>query len=120
MALFCLLEGGVLVILDIAISVQGGDAGTSHDLVHTFTAAGANLKGAAPGGVLGIGVAMALGVWSWVGFEAGGGFGEEGRNVRGGGAPGIFCGAALFTPLCTGGTYSATLGLGWAPPGVSF
>src|SRR5258708_27250510 len=68
---FLLLDVGVLVILDIALSVQGGPAGTTHDLVPTFTAAGSNLQSAAPGGVLGIGVAMALGVWSWVGFAPG-------------------------------------------------
>src|SRR6266700_1031950 len=37
---FLLLEVGVLVILDIAINVHGG--ATGHDLVHTFTLAGAN------------------------------------------------------------------------------
>src|SRR5260221_1684456 len=100
MAPFLLLEVGVLVTLDIAISVQGGHAGTSHDLVHTFTAAGANLKGAAPGGVLGIGVAMALGVWSWVGFEAGGVSGEKGRQQPRARLLGTFSVASLLYPLC--------------------
>src|SRR5262249_32938969 len=66
LAPFLILEIGILVILDLVISTQGGAAG--HDMVHTFTATGAHLEGAAPGGVLGIGVAMALGVWSWIGF----------------------------------------------------
>src|SRR5258708_20514766 len=115
MALFCLLEGGVLVILDIAISVQGGDAGTSHDLVHTFTAAGANLKGAAPGGVLGIGVAMALGVWSWIGFEAGAVYGEEARNPRRAVPVAIFAVVAFLTLLYTWTSYSATIGFDLSP-----
>jgi amino acid transporter len=113
MAPFLLLEVGVLVILDIAITVQGGHGGTSHDLVHTFTAAGADLKGAAPGGVLGIGVAMALGVWSWIGFEAGAVYGEEARNPRRAVPVAIFAVVAFLTLLYTWTSYSATIGYGW-------
>jgi amino acid transporter len=113
MAPFLLLEVGVLVILDIAINVQGGHAGTSHDLVHTFTVAGANLKGAAPGGILGIGVAMALGVWSWVGFEAGAVYGEEARNPRRAVPVAVFSVVAFLTLLYTWTAYSATIGYGW-------
>src|SRR6266849_1435519 len=113
MAPFLLLEVGVLIILDIAINVQGGHAGTSHDLVHTFTAAGANLKGAAPGGILGIGVAMALGVWSWVGFEAGAVYGEEARNPRRAVPVAVFSVVAFLTLLYTWTAYSATIGYGW-------
>src|SRR5438309_2285248 len=73
MAPFLLLEVGVLIVLDLAISIHGGAFG--HDFVHTFTIAGTNpspggpfhiptsiaaaSKGtAAPGGLLGIGVGM--------------------------------------------------------------
>ncbi|MEO9031074.1 MAG: hypothetical protein ABI413_19885, partial [Ktedonobacteraceae bacterium] len=61
---FLVLEIGSLLVLDLAIVFQGGAAG--HDLVHTFTTAGTTLKGVFPGGFLGIGVGMALGVWSFV------------------------------------------------------
>src|SRR3989440_8085722 len=80
MAPFLVLEVGVLIVLDLAITFHGGAAG--HDFVHTFTTAGANPPPggpyfiptsiapaakitAAPGGILGIGVGMALGGWSW-------------------------------------------------------
>jgi amino acid transporter len=111
MAPFLVLEVGVLVVLDIAISIHGGAAG--HDFVHTFTVAGANLKGAAPGGLLGIGVAMALGVWSWVGFEAGAVYGEEARNPRRAVPVAIFSVIAGLTLLYTWTAYSATIGYGW-------
>ncbi len=111
MAPFLLLEVSVLIILDIAINVHGG--ATGHDIVHTFTAAGANLKGAAPGGILGIGVAMALGVWSWVGFEAGAVYGEEARNPRRAVPVAVFSVIAVLTLLYTWTSYSATIGFGW-------
>jgi amino acid transporter len=113
MAPFLILEVGVLLILDIAISVHGGHGGNSHDLVHTFSAAGADLKGAAPGGVLGIGVAMALGVWSWIGFEAGAVYGEEARNPRRAVPVAIFSVVAFLTLLYVFTSYSATIGYGW-------
>jgi amino acid transporter len=126
---FLLLEVGVLVILDIAINVHGGAAG--HDLVHTFTLAGANPAAngshfiptaiaaandkltAAPGGLLGIGVAMALGVQTWIGFEAGAVYGEEARNPRRAVPIAIFSVVAVLTVLYTWTSYSATIGYGW-------
>jgi len=111
MAPFLLLEVGVLIVLDIAISIHGGSAG--HDVVHTFTPAGADLKGAAPGGLLGIGVGMALGVWSWVGFESGAVYGEEARNPRRAVPIAIFSVIAFLIILYTWTAYSATIGFGW-------
>src|SRR5579884_4090932 len=111
MAPFLVLEVGILIILDLVISIHGGVAG--HDFVHTFTPAGADLKGAAPGGVLGIGVAMALGVWSWNGFEAGAVYGEEARNPRRAVPVAIFAVVAFLTVLYTWTSYSATIGYGW-------
>lgn len=111
MAPFMLLEIGVLVVLDIMINIHGGASG--HDVVHTFTVAGANLKNAAPGGILGIGVAMALGVWSWVGFEAGAVYGEEARNPKRAVPIAIFSVIAALTLLYTWTSYSATIGFGW-------
>ncbi len=126
MAPFLVLEVGVLVILDLAITFHGGAFG--HDLVHTFTTAGAdpvpsgtpfvnatstNSLVAAPGGLLGIGVAMALGVWSWVGFEAGAVYGEEARNPRRAVPIAVFAVVAFLTFLYTWTSYSATIGYGW-------
>ncbi len=111
MAPFLVLEVGILIILDLVISIHGGVAG--HDFVHTFTPAGADLKGAAPGGVLGIGVAMALGVWSWIGFEAGAVYGEEARNPRRAVPVAIFSVVAFLTVLYVWTSYSATIGVGW-------
>jgi amino acid transporter len=111
MAPFLVLEIGVLVVLDLVISLQGGAEG--HDLLHTFTVAGANLKGAAPGGILGIGVGMALGVWSWVGFEAGAVYGEEARNPRLAVPVAIFSVVAFLILLYVWTAYAATIGYGW-------
>ncbi|HZS76565.1 MAG TPA: APC family permease [Ktedonobacteraceae bacterium] len=126
MAPFLILEVGVLVILDLAITFHGGASG--HDFVHTFTLAGADPKPAghpfvnapntnsltaAPGGLLGIGVAMALGVWSWIGFEAGAVYGEEARNPRRAVPFAIFAVVAFLTFLYTWTAYSATIGYGW-------
>jgi len=111
MAPFLVLEVAILVILNTFISVHGGAAG--HDFLHTFTPAGANLKGAAPGGILGIGVAMALGVWSWVGFEAGAVYGEEARNPRRAVPFAVFSVILILTLLYTWTAYSATIGFGW-------
>jgi amino acid transporter len=126
---FLLLEVGVLVVLDIAISVHGG--ATGHDLLHTFTIAGANpiVSGrhfipttlapandkltAAPGGLLGVGVAMALGVQTWIGFEGGAVYGEEARNPRRAVPIAIFAVVAFLTLLYTWTSYSAVIGYGW-------
>lgn len=128
MAPFLILEVGVLVVLNFAISIHGGAFG--HDFVHTFTAAGANPPDtaqhfistslapaakitAAPGGILGIGVGMALGVWSWVGFEAGAVYGEEARNPRRAVPIAVFSVVAFLTLLYVWTSYSATIGYGW-------
>src|SRR5204862_6945423 len=98
------------------------------DFVHTFTTAGANptpsghpfvnatnttTLTAAPGGLLGIGVAMALGVWSWVGFEAGAVYGEEARNPRRAVPVAVFSVVAFLTVLYVWTSYAATIGVGW-------
>lgn len=108
---FLALEIGSLLVLDLAIVFQGGAAG--HDFVHTFTTAGSTLKGVFPGGILGIGVGMALGVWSFVGAEQGVAFGEEVRFPRKAipyGLFGVFAGVGILFILTT---YAAVIGLGW-------
>jgi amino acid transporter len=111
MAPFLILEVGILTVLNLVITLKGGAAG--HDFFHTFTAAGADLPKAAPGGILGIGVAMALGVWSWVGFEAGAVYGEEARNPRRAVPVAVFAVIAFLTFLYVWTSYSATIGVGW-------
>ncbi|HEU5383184.1 MAG TPA: APC family permease [Ktedonobacteraceae bacterium] len=108
---FLVLEVGSLLLLDLAIIIRGGAEG--HDFVHTFTTAGSTLKGVFPGGILGIGVGMALAVWSFVGAEQGVAFGEEVRFPRRAipyGLFGVFAGVGLLFILTT---YAAVIGLGW-------
>lgn len=111
MAPFALLEMGSLLLLDLAITLHGG--ATGHDLVHSFTPAGASLPGAAPGGVLGIGVALALAFFSFIGFESAGGYGEEARHPRRAIPLAMVLVAILMSVLYTWTAYSATIGLGW-------
>jgi amino acid transporter len=115
LAPFLVLEIGSLVLLNLVITLKGGAAG--HDFVHTFTAAGGDLKGVSPGGVLGIGVAMALGVWSFIGFESGTVYGEESRNPRRVVPIAVFTVVAAMSLLYIWTTYSAIIGLGWQHAG---
>jgi amino acid transporter len=115
LAPFLVLEIGSLVLLDLAITLKGGVAG--HDLVHTFSPAAGNLKGVSPGGILGIGVAMALGVWSFVGFESGTVYGEETRNPRRAVPIAVFTVIVVMALLYIWTTYSAIIGLGWQHAG---
>lgn len=101
---FLALEIGSLLVLDLAIVFHGGAEG--QDLVHAFTPSGSTLTGVFPGGFLGIGVGMALGVWSFVGGEQGVAFGEEVRFPRKAIPYGLFgftrVGTVSFTfsPMC--------------------
>jgi amino acid transporter len=111
MAPFAVAEVLALIILNTAITLKGGAAG--HDLVHTFTPAGATLKGAIPGGTLGIGIAMVLGILAFVGFETGAVYGEEARHPRRTIPLAIFSLLVFLALLYTWTSYSATIGVGW-------
>ncbi|HVB25434.1 MAG TPA: APC family permease [Ktedonobacteraceae bacterium] len=111
MAPFALVEIGSLLLLDVAITVHGGASG--NDLMHPFTLAGASLKGVAPGGLPGIGVAMALAFFSFIGFESVGGYGEEARNPHRALPLAIIVVAVLMSALYIWTSYSVTIGLGW-------
>jgi amino acid transporter len=111
MAPFAVAEVLALVILNTAITLKGGAAG--HDLVHTFTPAGATLKGAIPGGTLGIGIAMVLGILAFVGFETGAVYGEEARHPQRTIPLAIFSLLIFLALLYTWTSYSATIGVGW-------
>ncbi|MGB8346961.1 MAG: APC family permease [Ktedonobacteraceae bacterium] len=115
MAPFAVAEVLALLILDAAITVKGGAAG--HDLVHTFTPAGANLAGVAPGGTLGIGIAMVLGILAFVGFETGAVYGEEARHPHRTIPVAIFSLLVFLAVLYTWTSYAATIGVGWQHAG---
>jgi amino acid transporter len=111
MAPFALAEVLALVILNTAITLKGGVAG--HDLLHTFTPAGTTLKGVAPGGILGIGIAMVLGILAFVGFETGAVYGEEARHPRRTIPIAMFSLLLGLAVLYIWTSYSATIGVGW-------
>jgi len=115
LAPFLVLELGSLLVFDLVITIRGGIAG--HDLLHTFTLAGTNLKAVAPGGLWSIGVAMALGVWSWVGCEAGVVYGEESRQLQRVVPLAIFSVIVGLALLYVWMTYSAVIGPGWQHAG---
>lgn len=111
MAPFAVAEVLALLILNTAITLKGGAVG--HDVLHTFTPAGATLKGAAPGGTLGIGIAMVLGILAFVGFETGAVYGEEARHPRRTIPVAIFSLLLGLAVLYIWTSYSATIGVGW-------
>jgi amino acid transporter len=111
MAPFALAEVLALVILNTAITLKGGVAG--HDLLHTFTPAGTTLKGVAPGGTLGIGIAMVLGILAFVGFETGAVYGEEARHPRRTIPIAMFSLLLGLAVIYIWTSYSATIGVGW-------
>ncbi len=65
-------EVAILLVMDVAILVQGGDSGISLDPINPVNA----FDGIAPG----IGIFFAF--WSWVGFEATANYGEESKDPK--------------------------------------
>jgi amino acid transporter len=115
MAPFAVAEVLALLILDAAITIRGGAAG--QDIVHTLTPAGATVAGVAPGGTLGIGIAMVLGILAFVGFETGAVYGEEARHPRRTIPLALFSLLVFLTILYTWTSYAATIGVGWQNAG---
>jgi len=113
---FAVAEVLALLVLDAVITLKGGTAG--HDLLHTFTPVGATVKGAAPGGVLGIGLAMVLGILAFVGFETGAVYGEETRRPRRTIPLAMFSLLVFLAVLYTWTAYAATIGVGWQQAGT--
>lgn len=111
MAPFAVLEVLALVILDAAISLRGGASG--HDFVHTLLPTGSFVKGVAPGGMLGIGIAMALGILAFVGFETAAVYGEEARNPKRTIPVAVISLIIGLAVLYTWTAYAATIGVGW-------
>jgi amino acid transporter len=116
MAPFAILEVLALVILDLAISLRGGAAG--HDLLHTFLPLGTTVQGVAPGGSLGIGVAMVLGVLAFVGFETGAVYGEEAREPKRTIPRAMVILILGLAVLYTWTAYATTIGVGWTQAGT--
>jgi amino acid transporter len=112
MAPFAAAEVAALVLLDTAITLKGGAAG--HDVLHTFTPLGATLRGVAPGGTLGLGLAMVLGVLAFTGFETGAVYGEEARHPQKTIPFAMFSLLLGLAVLYIWTAYSATIGVGWS------
>lgn len=115
MAPFALLEVLSLIILDTAIFLKGGAAG--HDFIHTFLPAGSQVKGVAPGGTLGIGIAMALGILAFVGFETAAVYGEEAQHPRRTIPVAVIALILGLAVLYIWTAYAATIGVGWQHAG---
>jgi amino acid transporter len=116
MAPFAVLEVLALLILDTAISVHGGAAG--HDVLHTFLPLGTTVKGTAPGGTLGIGIAMTLGVLAFVGFETAAVYGEEARHPKRTIPLAVISLIVGLAVVYIWTSYAATIGVGWQQAGT--
>ncbi len=115
MAPFAVAEVLGLCLLNLAITLKGGAAG--HDLAHTFTVVGATQQGVVPGGWLGIGLSMGLGLLAFVGFETGAVYGEEARRPHWSIPLAVFSLLIGLALLYTWTAYSATIGVGWQQAG---
>jgi amino acid transporter len=119
MAVFSSLEILGLLVFDLVVTAHGGKSG--QDFVHTFTPAGADanlIHGIVPGGIIGMGIALTLVVFSNIGFESASGYGEESRR------PHLFIPVAMFgvlaltTVLYIWTAYSQTIGVGVSNAGT--
>ncbi|GHP00579.1 amino acid permease [Reticulibacter mediterranei] len=116
MAVFSLLELVSLLLLNSAITLKGGVAG--HDLLHTFTPAGATLEAVTPGGLAGICLAMSFAFLAFMGFETGVAYGEETRHPRRKMLVVLSSLLLALTLLYSWTAYAATIGIGWQQAGT--
>ncbi len=119
MAVFSSLEILGLLIFNVFVTAQGGSNG--QDFIHTFTPSGANpnlVPGIVPGGIIGMGIALTLVVFSNIGFESASGYGEESQH------PHRFIPLAMLSVLLVTAilyiwtAYSQVIGVGVANAGT--
>ncbi|GHO59218.1 amino acid permease [Ktedonobacter robiniae] len=115
MAPFAAAEVLGLLVLDGVITFKGGSGG--QDLLHTLTPAGSTLHGVAPGGALGIGLGMILGILAFIGFETGAAYGEETRHPKRVIPIATYALLAFLSVLYIWTSYAATIGIGWQHAG---
>lgn len=118
MALFSLLEVVGLLVFNLFVTAHGGKSG--QDFLHTFTPAGADttiIHGIAPGGIIGMGIALTLVVFSNIGFESASGYGEESKHPHRFIPLAMVCVLALTAVLYIWTAYSQVIGVGVANAG---
>lgn len=113
LAVFSSLEILGLLVFNIAVSASGGKSG--QDFFHTFTPAGADasvIHGIVPGGIIGMGIALTLVVFSNIGFESASGYGEESQNPHRFIPLAMFCVLLVTAILYIWTGYSQVIGVG--------
>lgn len=113
MAVFSSLEILGLLIFNVFVTAHGGKSG--QDFIHTFTPAGADaslIHGIVPGGIIGMGIALTLVVFSNIGFESASGYGEESQRPHRFIPLAMFCVLLVTAVLYIWTAYSQTIGVG--------
>jgi amino acid transporter len=113
MAVFSSLEILGLLVFNVFVTVQGGKSG--QDFLHTFTPAGADasfIHGIVPGGLIGMGIALTLVMFSNIGFESASGYGEESQHPHRIIPLAMFSVLALTAILYIWTAYSQVIGVG--------
>ncbi len=118
MAVFSALEILGLLVFSIAVTISGGKSG--QNFVATFSPAGADanvIHGIAPGGLIAMGIALTLVVFSNIGFESASGYGEESKHPHRFVPLAMFCVLLLTTILFVWTGYAQVIGVGVANAG---
>lgn len=118
MAVFSSLEILGLIVFNVVVTAHGGKSG--QDFLHTFTPAGADanlIHGIVPGGLIGMGIALTLVVFSNIGFESASGYGEESRRPHRFIPLAMVSVLALTAILYIWTAYAQTIGVGVANAG---
>lgn len=113
MAVFSCLEILGLLVFNLIVTIHGGKSG--QDFVHTFTPAGADtsvVHAIAPGGLIGIGIALTLVVFSNIGFESAAGYGEESQQPHRTIPLTMICVLAVTAVIYIWTAYAQTIGVG--------
>lgn len=119
MAVFSSLEILGLIVFNVFVTAHGGKSG--QDFLHTFTPSGADsnlIHGIAPGGLIGMGIALTLVVFSNIGFESASGYGEESRRPHRFIPLAMFGVLALTAILYIWTAYSQVIGVGVTSAGT--